>query len=59
MQGSSGLGDVGALGLEAEFIGDVGDGVGDTVVADVGVLAADLDGLTFGAQVLQLTFGGH
>jgi hypothetical protein len=50
-----GLGNMGALGLEAVLVSDVGDGVDDAIGAGVGELAADSDGLVLGTSVLQLT----
>lgn len=55
-----GGGEVSSRGLEAVLVGQVCDGVGDTVGADVGVLAADLEGLVLSSYVLELPlfFGG-
>jgi len=46
---------MGTLGLESVLVGDVVDGVGDTIIGHEGVGAADHDGLLLGAHVLQLT----
>jgi len=48
-----GHGQMGTLGLESVLIGDVGDGVGDTIIAHVGVGSLDGKGLMIGASILQ------
>lgn len=49
------LGNVGALGLETELVGDVGDAVHDAVVTGIGELAPHFQSFVLGARVLELT----
>lgn len=49
-----GPGQMGALRLETVLIGQVVDGVGLAIVADIGVGAAHHQGLVVSAHVLQL-----
>jgi len=48
---------MGSLGLESVLIGDVVDGVGDTIIGHEGEGSTDGEALVLGSNVVQLTFG--